>query len=290
MNLFVLPVDGLAPIVRAVSKAKESVRITIFRCDLREIEKALGDAAARGVSVHALIAQNNRSGEKLLRKLELRLLGLGITVSRTDDDLVRYHNKMCIIDERVLFVFGFNLTRTDQSKRRSMGVSTRKRKLVIEALKLFDADATRQPFSAATPDLVISPINARARLEKLINRAKTSLSIYDPLAIDAAMLRLLKKKADAGVEVRIIGKAGRLGSSLRVAPLPGLQVHIRAILRDDAELFLGSQGLRTIELDRRREVGVVLRDRSAIKRFRTVFDEDWATTKKADEDGEREAA
>ena len=94
MNLLVLPVDGLAPIVRAVRKAKESVRITIFRCDLREIEKALGDAVARGVAVHALIAQTNRSGEKLLRKLELRLLGAGITVSRTDDDLVRYHNKM----------------------------------------------------------------------------------------------------------------------------------------------------------------------------------------------------
>jgi cardiolipin synthase len=290
MNLLVLPVDGLAPLVRAVRKAKESVRITIFRCDLREIEKALGDAVARGVAVHALIAQNNRSGEKLLRKLELRLLGAGITVSRTDDDLVRYHNKMCIIDERVLFVFGFNLTRLDQSKRRSMGVSTRKRKLVLEALKLFDADATRQQFAAAAPDLVISPINARARLEKLIDRAKTSLSIYDPLAIDAAMLRLLKKKADAGVEVRIIGKAGRLGSSLRVAPLPGLRVHIRAILRDDAELFLGSQGLRTIELDRRREVGIVLRDRSAIKRFRTVFEEDWATTKEAEDGGEREAA
>jgi len=291
MNLHVLPVDGLDPLVRAVRKAKQSVRITIFRCDLREIEKALGDAVARGVAVHALIAQNNRSGEKLLRKLELRLLGAGITVSRTADDLVRYHNKMCIIDERVLFVFGFNLTRLDLSKRRSMGIMTRKRKLVTEALKLFEADATRQPFTSAMPDLVISPINSRARLEKLITRAKVSLSIYDPQAIDAAMLRLLKKKADAGVEVRIIGKAGRLGSALRVAPLPGLRVHIRAILRDDAELFLGSQGLRTIELDRRRELGIILRDRSAIKRFRTVFEEDWATTKAADGDGdEREAA
>jgi phosphatidylserine/phosphatidylglycerophosphate/cardiolipin synthase-like enzyme len=290
MNLLVLPVDGLTPLVRALRKAKESVRITIFRCDLREIEKALGDAVARGVAVHALIAQTNRSGEKALRKLELRLLGGGITVSRTADDLVRYHNKMCIIDERVLFVFGFNLTRLDQSKRRSMGIMTRKRKLVVEALKLFEADATRQAFASAAPDLVISPINSRARLEKLISRAKTSLSIYDPQAIDTAMLRLLKKKVEAGVDVRIIGKVGRVGSTLRAEPLPGLRVHIRAILRDDAELFLGSQGLRTIELDRRREVGIVLRDRVAIKRFRTVFEEDWATTKAADAGEKREAA
>jgi phosphatidylserine/phosphatidylglycerophosphate/cardiolipin synthase-like enzyme len=289
MNLLVLPVDGLEPFLRAVRKAKESVRITIFRCDLREVEKALGDAVARGVAVHALIAQTNRAGEKALRKLELRLLGAGITVSRTADDLVRYHNKMCIIDQRMLFVFGFNLTRLDQSKRRSMGVVTRKRKLVTEALKLFEADATRQPFTSAAPDLVISPVNSRARLEKLIGKAKTSLSIYDPLVIDTSMLRLLKKKADAGVEIRIIGKVGRIGSSLRAGALPGLRVHIRAILRDDAELFLGSQGLRTIELDRRRELGIILRDRTAIKRFRSVFEEDWATTKAADDD-ERKAA
>lgn len=288
MNLVVLPVDGLASVVRAVRKAKESVRVTIFRCDLPEIEKALAAAVARGVSVHALIAQTNRSGEKALRKLELRLLEDGITVSRTADDLLRYHNKMLVIDERVLFVFGFNFTKQDQSNRRSLGIVTRKRKLVTEVLNLFEADATRQAFTSGAPDLVISPVNARARLEKLIKSARKSLRIYDPHAIDTPMLRLLKKKAEDGVDVRIIGKVGKTGSGLRVEALPNLEVHVRAILRDDLELFIGSQGLRTIELDRRREVGIILRDRSAIKRFLSVFDEDWATTEAGRE--EREAA
>jgi phosphatidylserine/phosphatidylglycerophosphate/cardiolipin synthase-like enzyme len=288
MNLVVLPVDGLACVVRAVRKAKESVRVTIFRCDLPEIEKALAAAVARGVAVHALIAQTNRSGEKALRKLELRLLEDGITVSRTADDLLRYHNKMLVIDERVLFVFGFNFTKQDQSNRRSLGIVTRKRKLVTEALNLFEADATRQAFTSAAPDLVISPVNARARLEKLIKCARKSLRIYDPHAIDGPMLRLLKKKAEDGVDVRIIGKAGNAGSGLRVEALPNFEVHVRAILRDDLELFIGSQGMRTIELDRRREVGIILRDRSATKRFRGVFDEDWATTEAGRD--EREAA
>jgi len=288
MNLVVLPVDGLARVVRALRKAKESVCVTIFRCDLPEIEKALGAAVARGVSVRALIAENNRSGEKALRKLEQRLLDAGVTVSRTADDLVRYHDKMLVIDQRVLFVFGFNFTRQDLSKRRSMGIVTRKRKLVTEALSLFEADATRQAFASAAPDLVISPVNARARLEKMIKSARKSLRIYDPQLIDTAMLRMLKKKAEDGVDVRIIGKVGKAGSGLRAERLSTLVVHVRAILRDDLELFIGSQGLRTIELDRRREVGIILRDRSAIKRFRGVFDEDWATTEAGRD--EREAA
>ncbi len=289
MNLIVLPIDGLAQVVRALRKAKESVRVTIFRCDLPEIEKALGDAVARGVAVHALIAQTNRTGEKALRKLELRLLELGLTVSRTADDLVRYHDKMIIVDERVLFVFGFNLTKQELSKRRSMGIVTRKRKLVNEALALFEADAMRQAFTTAATDLVISPVNARARLEKLIKSAKESLWIYDSQAIDHPMLRLLEKQSEAGVDVRLIGKVGKLGEDLRVEKLPELHVHLRAILRDDLELFIGSGGMRTIELDRRREVGIILRDRSAVKRFRRVFEDDWESTGAEPEEQEEAA-
>ena len=287
MNLLVFPVDGLAPVVRALRRAKESVRLTIFRCDLPEIEKALAAAVTRGVAVHALIAQTNRAGEKQLRKLELRLLGYGITVSRTADDLVRYHDKFMVIDERVLYVCGFNFTKLDLSKRRSFAVVTRTRRFVSEALELFEADSTRQDYSAKVPDFVVSPLNARARLEKLISKARESLCIYDPQAIDRSLLRLLKKKAEEGVDVRVLGIVGRSGDGLRSAKLPDLRVHIRAMLRDDRELFIGSQGLRTLELDRRRELGLVLRDRSTIKRFREVFEADWKST---GEKREKEAA
>ena len=76
---------------------------------------------------------------------------------------------------------------------------------------------------------------------------------------------------------------------LRVDTVPNLGLHVRAMLRDQLELFIGSQGLRGIELDRRREVGVLVRDRSAIKRFKDVFEADWAGTKLAREE-EKEAA
>ena len=54
--------------------------------------------ANRGVAVHTLIAYTNRGGENGLRKLEMRLLAEGVTVSRTADDLARYHAKYMIID------------------------------------------------------------------------------------------------------------------------------------------------------------------------------------------------
>jgi cardiolipin synthase A/B len=288
----VLPDDGLDAVLRALRNAKKSVHVTIFRCDLRPIEKALADAVERGVAVHALIANTNRTGERKLRELEQRLLGAGVTVSRTADDLERYHDKLLIVDDRTLFVFGFNFTRQEAHRRRSMGVVTRKRRVVSEALRLFEADAARMPFESSVPDLVISPQNARARLAKLLAAARRSLRIYDPQAIDAPLLRILKQRAHAGVDVRLLGRVGRAGHGLR-AELPELRPHLRAILRDDVELFIGSQGLRGIELDRRREVGILVRDRAVISRFTHVFDQDWAGTsvvKQAREKAREQAA
>jgi phosphatidylserine/phosphatidylglycerophosphate/cardiolipin synthase-like enzyme len=53
---------------------------------------------------------------------------------------------------------------------------------------------------------------------------------------------------------------------------------MRAMLRDGKEIFLGSMSLRAPELDKRREVGVILKDHGAAKRFREIFEEDWAKT------------
>src|SRR3954467_8574768 len=130
MKLIVQPDAGVAPIVTAIKGAKRALDVLIFRLDREEITKALEDAVARGVNVRALIAHTNRGGEKSLRKLELRLLGAGVTVSRTADDLVRYHGKMMIIDNRELHVYGFNFTALDIDKSRSFGIVTRNPKLV----------------------------------------------------------------------------------------------------------------------------------------------------------------
>ena len=90
--------------------------------------------------MRALIAHTNPGGEKRLRQLELRMLDAGVTVTRTADDLARYHGKMMIVDREELHVYGFNFTALDL-KSRSFGLIARDRRIVQEALRLFDADA-----------------------------------------------------------------------------------------------------------------------------------------------------
>src|SRR4249920_1625341 len=128
MKLIVQPDAGVAPIVTAIKQARKSVDVLIFRLDRLEIARALAAAVARGVHVRALTAHQNRGGTKILRKLELALLEAGVTVSRTADDLVRYHGKMMIVDARILHVYGFNFTALDIQKSRSFALITKNAK------------------------------------------------------------------------------------------------------------------------------------------------------------------
>lgn len=288
MKSFVQPGDGIAPLVKAIDGAKRSVEIVIFRFNLAELETALTKAARRGVAVCALIANTNHGGERNLRKLEMRLLAAGVTVARTADDLVRYHAKYLIIDRRVLFVLAFNFTRLDAEQSRSFGIVTTHRKTVQEAAKLFDADMRRQSYEAGLDSLVVSPANARQQLAEFIQHARKQLLIYDPKIADPSMIRLLEERAKAGVEIKIIGRLTRPSSLLQARKLPRMRFHARTMVRDGRRLFIGSQSLRGMELDKRREVGLLFQDAKTAKRLIETFQSDWNLIEEACREGAAE--
>ena len=263
------------PLIKGINGAKKSVEILIFRFNRSEIEKALAAAVTRGVHVHALIAYTNRGGEQRLRDLEMRLLGAGVSVSRTADDLVRYHGKLMIVDRRVLFLLAFNFTYLDMERSRSFGIITSNRKHVEQAVKLFDADTKRQPYTPGSPTFIVSPANARRQLSAFIKGAKNELFIYDPEISDPAIVRLLESRARAGVDVRIIGKLKNKSTVLQEAKSLHIRLHTRSIIRDGSWAFVGSQSLRSLELDARREVGIIFRDPKVVARLARTFEDDW---------------
>ena len=277
MELIVQPTDGINAVVTAVEGARKSVDIIIFRFDLKPLEKAIEAAVGRGATVRALIAHTNSGGEKGLRQLEQRLLKSGATVSRTAGDLVRYHGKMMVIDREELYVNGFNFTKRDMASR-SFGLVARDRKVVAEALRLFESDAQREEFEPGHEGFVVSPENAREELATFIKRVKKQLVIWDPKVTDTQMLRLLHQRQKAGVDIRIIGKVGKRGGDLRVQKMPGMRLHVRAMVRDGDTAFVGSQSLRSLELDARREVGLITRDAKVVKGMLEVFEGDWVKT------------
>jgi cardiolipin synthase len=289
VKLIIQPEAGVVPIVQAIKAAKKSIDIFIFRFDRSDIEKALAAAVQRGVMVRALIAHTNRGGEAHLRKLEQRMLAAGVQVSRTADDLIRYHAKFMVADA-VLHLFGFNFTKLDLDKSRSFAISTRDSKSVAEAAKLFEADITRQTYTPGKSHLVVSPENARAMLSAFISGARKELSIYDAKVQDPSMIKLLKERAAKGVKVRIIGNMKGKDDGIEERR-PPMRLHVRAIVRDGTRAFVGSQSLRKDELENRREVGLIIHNPTVARKILQVFDADWADAGKGRKDtNEKDAA
>ena len=133
-----------------------------------------------------------------------------------------------------------------------------------EAGRLFDADTKRQDFIPEHAKFVVSPANSRTVLSAFIKAAKKELLIYDPKVSDRNMLRLLDERRKAGVEIRIIGHAS--GRRFQARDLSRMRLHTRTIIRDRCDIFLGSQSLRQIELDARREIGTPGARRAAVPR------------------------
>ena len=274
VKVIVQPDDGPSSLLSALKNAKQSVELAIFRFDRSDIETALRAAVSKGIKVTALIADVNRGGEKNLRQLEMRFLQAGITVARSARDLIRYHDKLIIIDRRILFLLSFNFTHLDIDHSRGFGIVTKNAALVQEAVKLFEADCARRPYSASSDTFVVSPTNSRKVLRMFLERAKKQLLIYDPQISDKEMIGVLQSQAKAGVEIRVIGKI-RSRAGLPVRKLTKMRLHTRTIIRDGKQAFVGSQSLRPAELDSRREVGLIIREPKLVKKLLTTFESDW---------------
>lgn len=278
MKLLVQPNDGIAPLLAAVKSAKKSVDILIFRMDWKELEAALKAAVGRGVAVRALIAHTNQGGAQSLRSLEMRFLEAGVAVMRTADDLVRYHGKMMIIDLRTLYLLSFNFVHMDIDHSRGFGIVTKSVKVVQEAVKLFEADTTRQAYTPGLSSFIVSPANARKQLSAFIKKARKQLLIYDPKINDPQIIRLLQDQAKAGVDVKILGSIAGRGANLAVTRLTTMRLHTRTIILDGHQAFVGSQSLRKMELDSRREIGIIVRDAKVVKTLLATFEKDWEAT------------
>jgi len=270
----VQPGSGLDPVMGALRAAKRSIDLVIFRLTEREMEHELAMAVMRGVRVRVLVAHAAAGDNDSLRKIEQRLLAAGVIVARTADDFVKYHGKYFIVDD-ALYVLGFNFTKSNVEAR-SFGIRTTNKRALQDAIKLFESDLSRQSVKLdKSSPLVVSPETSRLALGRFISGAKTSLAIYDSRLDDPDFVALILQRENAGVKVRVLGEASKLKSHLPVRPLKGMKLHVRAIIRDGSQLFLGSQSLRKLELDKRREVGLIFSNRAAARTMLEVFDADW---------------
>ena len=251
-----------AAIVDVIRGARESIVLSLFRCNDADIFEALAAATRRGVRVDALITSRAKGGKKKLRKLWSALEAAGVQVQPYTEPVVKYHAKYLVADDGPAVIASLNFTKKCFSRTCDAIVVTHDPAVVTGLRALIAADRERAPLPDAVPArLIVGPERARRQFTELFERATTSIRLIDAKLTDPDLVTLLNARRAAGVAVDVY-TTKRLGA---------LKSHGKIILIDDRTAVVGSLALAAISLGFRREVAIVIEDREAVADVRTLF-------------------
>ncbi len=283
LSLIVQPGDSFFPIVNAIDAAAHNIKMTIFRMNDPIVRDAMSYAVNRGVKVQALVAPASKGWTKKNKKLaeELTKLGVEVRIPRARKEKIRrYHYKIMMVDEQMSLILTFNPTQKNLHYARDFGLLIRDPEITTEMNRLFDADWHGEAFKPKELPLAISPYNSRRKIMELLNSAERSIRIIDAKVEDQQVLGLLLRKASVGCDIKIISRDtyyNEVVPNFHVKKLARYKLHAKCAVVNSKRFFVGSQNLRAVSLDRRREVGLIAEDDAMARKIERVFDEDWET-------------
>jgi phosphatidylserine/phosphatidylglycerophosphate/cardiolipin synthase-like enzyme len=182
------------------------------------------------------------------------------------------------IDDQQSLILTFNPTQKNLHYARDFGLLVQDPEIATELSRLFDADWSGDAFKPNDLPLVISPHNSRQKMLELISSAERTVRILDAKVQDQQAIGLLLRKASVGCSIKIISEDtsyDEVVPNYHVRKLARYNLHAKCIVVDGSRFFIGSQNLRPVSLDRRREVGLIVEDDAMGRKIERVFDEDW---------------
>ena len=288
VRLFVYPEESENTLLDAIKGARTRVYLTTYLLtDLRVIDM-LAQARANGAETRVLLEDAPFGGGVAAKSSFERLEKAGIPVKPGNPAFRFTHQKSLVIDQTA-YVLTANMTRSAFQANREFGLIITEPADVAEIVAAFNADWDRKPFVPASPRLIWSPVNSRARINAVIASAVSTLDIYAEVVQDNDQVRLMVEAARRGARVRLIvpppdgGAAAtptddmarlRAGGVL-VRQLRSPTQHSKMMLSDARIAFVGSQNVTATSLDLNRELGMLVSDLAVLTRLRSTFETDW---------------
>lgn len=136
--------------------------------------------------------------------------------------------------------------------------------------------------------LVVSPTHARSALTSLVDDAERSIDIEDEEFSDSTITDRLVAKAEHGVAVRLVlsdyppssaqsRAVWKLESAgVSVVTVSDPTIHAKAMVVDGERADVGSENLTANSRDENRELGVILRDATAVATVSETIEQDFA--------------
>jgi hypothetical protein len=183
-----------------------------------------------------------------------------------------------------------NLSKVAMAENREFVVVERDPQRARVVQGIFDADWSYGEIDAAhLGSFVLSPINSRSQITKLIESAKRTVAIQIEIFFDPAIFDLLAKKQKQGVAVSVllpspkkidfglqtVAELRRRGiTNIRFIKKPN--PHCKLIIADNQQAYIGSINLSTNSMDNNRELGVILDDASIVSQLIQINMADWS--------------
>ena len=282
---------------RLIESAATSILFTIYDFSDPRIEDYLADAAARGVAVKVMVDPGERLALTDSKGIVADLVRAGVTVRSSNPAYRITHAKYFIVDGTSAYISGNNFTYADGKKNRAFAIITTDAKVVNDLTTVFWSDWQRKPVALdqLTSDrLIVSPLNAGARIKAMIDGAKASIVIATQYLKSDMVNQALAAAAARGVTVQAItdgtnadsrtaaadAKALVGGDTIRVSMTP--YYHVKMMIIDGTQMFVGSQNYSDPPLTdgnpmmQQREVGIIVTDAALIAKAQAVFAFDWA--------------
>jgi cardiolipin synthase len=284
VEVVVTPDDGAARLLDLLAKATTSVDVTIYQLYSRDVIGALTAAAKRGLRVRVIQDWKEASDTTLATLREA-----GVLVKESSRSFRFTHQKTVIADGKTAFVFSGNFDRRSFGSGRNFGAVLDDQDDLEDLVELFEADWNERAPNLACTRLVVSPVNARARLLALIASATTTLDVEAMYVTDDSVIDAITAAKARGIAVRVllndpshdlgdsteaVGRMTKAGIAVRRSG--ALFVHAKLLVVDGRHAFVGSENFSTNSLDSNREAGLVVSTPSAdVGRIVSTFEADW---------------
>ena len=247
----------------------------------KPVEAALEAAAHRGVVVRIELEPHPEGASRTIPQNAYKTLAAkGVHVEWTGSAFTFTHAKYLVADATSAWIGTPNWTAAAFKSNREFSLVDTDPTVVQEAEAVFTADWAHQTFTGNASALVLSPTNSRSKITALITGAHSTLDVYAEELDDPAQEDALIAAVHRGVRVRIVctgdGEVSKLqAGGVQVVVDKKLYIHAKAVIADGATVYIGSENISATNLDKNREMGLILTDRSVIAAVAQAFASDF---------------
>ena len=286
VGLYVLPDDGVEPLIREIDAAACTVDLSVYLLSDPLVIDGLARASDRGVEVRVMLEEHPYGGGGNQDDIRDELIAHGIEVRWSGSQLRFSHAKFLVIDAAVAVIMNQNLTPSAFTSNREFAVMTTIPEVVLQAQEVFDRDWDHEDINDPPGPLILSPSNSRQRLVDIINGADSSIQFYAEIIRDEEIADSLKAALGRGVRIQLIvdrsidgqmrGLLADLASEgLEIRESSALYIHAKLMIVDGDLAVVGSQNPTPTSLDQNREVSMVTDDDLVVDRASMIFGRDW---------------